>query len=66
MARLVSTEGASLIERQTAALFGDLQQLHQQMQVGREACLPVVVSGCSWAACSAVVSYPRSHTLEHI
>ena len=33
MARLVSTEGASLIERQTAALFGDLQKLHQQMQV---------------------------------
>ena len=33
MARLVSTEGASLIERQTAALFGDLQRLHKQMQV---------------------------------
>ena len=59
MARLVSTEGASLIERQTAALFGDLQKLHQQMQVGSGFCLPV---------CSVAVAWPasKSRTLDQV
>ena len=33
MARLVSAEGAQLVERQTYALFGNLKQLQRQMQV---------------------------------
>lgn len=33
MARLVSAEGAQLVERQTCALFGNLKQLQRQMQV---------------------------------
>lgn len=32
-ARIVSTEGAALVERQTSALFGDIKQLTAQMQV---------------------------------
>lgn len=32
-ARIVSQEGAALVERQTTALFGDIKQLTQQMQV---------------------------------
>jgi hypothetical protein len=31
-ARVVSVEGAALVERQTAALFGDIKELTQQMQ----------------------------------
>lgn len=39
MARLVSAEGAQLVERQTCALFGNLKQLQRQMQeaVGQDA-----------------------------
>lgn len=39
MARMVSVEGAALVERQTSALFGDIKQLAAQMQgaVGGEA-----------------------------
>ena len=33
MARLVSAEGAQLVERQTCALFGNLKLLQRQMQV---------------------------------
>jgi class 3 adenylate cyclase len=32
-ARVVSAEGAALVERQTTALFGDIKELTQQMQV---------------------------------
>ncbi len=32
-ARVVSTEGAALVERQTTALFGDIKELTRQMQV---------------------------------
>ncbi len=37
--RLVSVEGASLVERQTKALFGDVRDLQSQMQsaVGQDA-----------------------------
>lgn len=33
MTRIVSAEGAALVEAQTSALFGDLKQLQRQMQV---------------------------------
>ena len=33
MTRVVSAEGAALVEAQTSALFGDLKQLQRQMQV---------------------------------
>ena len=36
MAKIVSLEGAALVERQTTALFGDLKSLQQEMQVGLE------------------------------
>jgi hypothetical protein len=36
-ARIVSQEGAALVERQTTALFGDIKQLTQEMQVRRAA-----------------------------
>lgn len=32
MTRIVSAEGAALVEAQTSALFGDLKQLQRQMQ----------------------------------
>ena len=32
MTRVVSAEGAALVEAQTTALFGDLKQLQRQMQ----------------------------------
>lgn len=32
MARVVSAEGAALVERQTSAIFGDIKKLTQQMQ----------------------------------
>jgi hypothetical protein len=32
--RVVSAEGAALVERQTTALFGDIKALTKQMQVG--------------------------------
>ena len=35
MTRVVSAEGAALVEAQTSALFGDLKQLQRQMQVLR-------------------------------
>ncbi len=37
--RLVSVEGAALVERQTNALFGDVRELQAQMQstVGQDA-----------------------------
>lgn len=38
MARLVSAEGAQLVERQTCALFGNLKQLQRQMQVCPDCC----------------------------
>ena len=34
MTRVVSSEGASLVEAQTNALLGDIKQLQRQMQVG--------------------------------
>lgn len=33
MTRVVSAEGAALVEAQTSALFGDLKLLQRQMQV---------------------------------
>ena len=33
-ARIVSTEGAALVERQTSAVLGDIKKLTQQIQVG--------------------------------
>ena len=33
MTRVVSAEGAALVEAQTSALFGDLKRLQRQMQV---------------------------------
>lgn len=32
-ARIVSTEGAALVERQTSAVLGDIKVLTQQIQV---------------------------------
>ena len=38
-ARLVSAEGAALVESQTTALFGDVKQLQRQMMVrARQSC----------------------------
>ena len=41
MTRVVSAEGAQLVEAQTAALFGDLKALQRQMQARRrmDACV---------------------------
>jgi hypothetical protein len=37
-ARVVSAEGAGLVERQTTALFGDIKALTKQMQVSMKCC----------------------------
>ena len=34
-ARIVSTEGAALVERQTSAVLGDIKKLTLQIQVGQ-------------------------------
>jgi hypothetical protein len=41
MTRIVSAEGAALVEAQTSALFGDLKQLQRQMQVCLCCCIPI-------------------------
>ncbi len=50
MTRVVSAEGAALVEAQTSALFGDLKSLQRQMQVHLSSwrCSPVLHScaGC--------------------
>jgi hypothetical protein len=47
-ARVVSAEGAALVERQTTALFGDIKALTKQMQVRRHTTvsLPLIVWMC--------------------
>jgi hypothetical protein len=53
-ARVVSAEGAALVERQTTALFGDIKELTQQMQVGwllcmfMQLCAETVVLAARW------------------
>ena len=44
MTRVVSAEGAALVEAQTSALFGDLKQLQRQMQVPCAHLMSVVVT----------------------
>lgn len=43
MAKIVSLEGAALVERQTTALFGDLKSLQQEMQVRVPCCEDAVL-----------------------
>lgn len=53
-ARIVSAEGAALVERQTSALLGDIKKLTVQLQVR-------VLSFCFVSPCT-VVSVARRHT----
>jgi hypothetical protein len=54
MARLVSMEGAALVELQTQALFGDLTALQRQMQV------------CHNASSKGAREHTHTHTHTHM
>lgn len=68
MTRVVSAEGAQLVEAQTAALFGDLKALQRQMQARRRMGSHVAVgTGDALPArpCSTD-AFEHAHKLSHV